>query len=43
MIRELILHNPLTVKEAIKILKRDNFESLKCFNHGDLRRYISTK
>ena len=44
MIKELLIHNELIDrKEAIKILKRDNSEPLKCFNYGDLKRYISTK
>jgi hypothetical protein len=44
MIKELLIHNELLdYNEAIKILKEDNSEPLKCFNYGDLKRYISTK
>jgi len=44
MLEELLIHNELIDrKEAIKILKIDNSESLGCFNYGDLKRYISTK
>jgi hypothetical protein len=44
MVKELLIHNELIdYHEAIRILKRDNSESLKDFNHGNLRRYISTK
>jgi hypothetical protein len=44
MIKELLIHNELLDrKEAIRILKKDNSEPLKDFNHGDLKRYISTK
>ena len=36
MIKELLIHNELLDrKEAIKILKTDNSEPLKCFNHGN--------
>ena len=44
MVKELLIQNELIDRqEAIKILKRDNSEPLKDFNHGDLKRYISTK
>lgn len=42
MVEELLLHNPLIdYNEAIRILRRDNLEPLKCFNYPDLRRYTS--
>lgn len=44
MVEELLIYNPLIDRnEAIKILKRDNPETLKIFAISDLRRYISTK
>ncbi len=44
MVEELLIYNPLIDRnEAIKILKKDNAESLKIFTIGDLKRYISTK
>jgi hypothetical protein len=44
MVEELLIHNELIDrKEAVKILKKDNSETLKLFAIGDLKRYISTK
>jgi hypothetical protein len=44
MVEELLIHNELIDRiEAIRILQRDNSGPLKCFNYGDLKRYISTK
>jgi hypothetical protein len=44
MVEELLIHNELIDSiEAIRILKRDNSQTLNCFNYGDLKRYISTK
>ena len=41
MVEELLIHNELIDRiEAIRILKRDNSQTLKRFNHGDLKRYI---
>ena len=43
MVEELLIYNPLTINEAIKVLKRDNSQPLKDFNHDELRIYIPTK
>ena len=44
MIKELLIHNELLdYNEAIKILKKDNSQTLKIFAIGDLKRYISIK
>jgi hypothetical protein len=41
MVEELLIHNELIDSiEAIRILQRDNSQTLNCFNNGDLKRYI---
>ena len=42
MVKELLTHNPLIdYNEAIRILKLDNFETLRPFSHDKLKRYSS--
>ena len=44
MVEEILKHNQLIDhKEAIKVLKKDNSNTLKIFAIGDLKRYLSIK